>query len=123
MFTLLSFGAGLDTVPAESDLYIISRVLLNWNDADALKILRNCRAAMDASATLLIMDAVLPNKVKEASTVELLGGLYAFMLSGHFLRTEDEYHELLSNAGFQSSTVIETGATIVNLRFIEAVPK
>ncbi len=111
-------GDFFDTIPAGSDLYIISRVLLNWNDADALKILRNCRAAMDSSATLLIMDAVLP--AKEANTAELLMSLYVFMFGGHLLRTEDEYRELLSNAGFQSSRLIETGGVI---KFIEAVPK
>ncbi len=111
-------GDFFDAIPAGSDLYIISRVLLNWNDVDALKILRNCRAAMDTSATLLIMDVVLPDK--EATTAELLMSLYVFMFGGYLLRTVDEYCELLSNAGFQSSRVMETGGVI---RFIEAAPK
>jgi hypothetical protein len=45
------------SVPSHGDLYIISRVLLNWEDEYALKILKNCRAAMSPSAyTLLVKE-------------------------------------------------------------------
>ncbi len=110
-------GDFFESIPAKGDLYIISRVLLNWDDDNALKILRNCCAAMAGSAKLLIMDFVLPNKETTAS--ELLSSLHLLVLGGRLMRTEDEYYALLSKAGFQSPKLIQTEWEI---SFIEAVP-
>ncbi|MEK8015951.1 MAG: methyltransferase [Candidatus Parabeggiatoa sp.] len=111
-------GDFFESVPAGGDLYIISRVLLNWDDAHALKILKSCRAAMESLGNLLIIDFVLPNK--GGNTFSLLGSLNSLVLSGRIMRTEDEYYELLDKAGFQSPRLIKTGGM---LSFIEAVPR
>jgi len=111
-------GDFFESIPSEGDLYIISRVLLNWDDDHALKILKNCHTAMGRSAKLLIMDFVLPNQDMTAS--DLLSSLHLLVLGGRLLRTEDEYYALLSKAGFQSPRLIQTGDII---SFIEAVPK
>ncbi len=110
-------GNFFESVPTGGDLYIISRVLLNWDDAHALKILKNCRAAMTPSAKLLIIDFVLANKGE--NTFSLMTNLHLLVLSGRLMRTEDEYYELLDKAGFQSPRLIKTGGM---LSFIEAVP-
>ncbi len=111
-------GDFFESIPAGGDLYIISRVLLNWDDEQALKILKNCRAAMNDSAKLLIMDVVLPKQNMTASG--LLSSLHLLLLGGRLMRTEEEYYTLLSKAAFQSPKLIQTGNTI---SFIEAVPK
>jgi hypothetical protein len=111
-------GDFFESILAKGDLYIISRVLLNWDDEHALKILKNCRAAMDNSAKLLIMDFVLPNENTTAS--DLLSSLHSLVLCGRLLRTEEEYYALLGKAGFQSPKLIQTGGAI---SFIEALPK
>ncbi|MEI8254336.1 MAG: methyltransferase [Deltaproteobacteria bacterium] len=49
-------GSFFDTVPRGCDAYVIKMVLHNWNDENALRILRNCRAAMDPGQRLLIPD-------------------------------------------------------------------
>jgi precorrin-6B methylase 2 len=105
-------------VPTGGELYLISRVLLNWDDTDALQILKNCRAAMQPPAKLLIMDFVLPNH--EESAADLLSSLHSLVLCGRLLRTEDEYYHLLSEAGFQTPKLINTEGPI---SFIEATPK
>jgi SAM-dependent methyltransferase len=113
-------GDFFESIPAGGDLYIISRVLLNWDDAHALKILKNCRAAMSHSAKLLIMDFVLPNKDASAYEYELVASLQILvMVGGRLMRTEEEYYDLLSKAGFQSQQLIKTGGMF---RFIEAIP-
>jgi hypothetical protein len=111
-------GDFFESVPTQGDLYIISRVLLNWDDDQALKLLKNCRAAMGHSAKLLIIDFVLPNQ--DTTALDLLSSLHLLVLGGRLLRTEEEYYALLSAAGFQSPRLIPTGNT---LRLIEAVPK
>ena len=53
-------GDFFEAVPAGADAYLLSRVLHDWDDEDALRILGVCRAAMGADARLLIVDAILP---------------------------------------------------------------
>lgn len=51
-------GSFFDTVPAGGDTYILASVINNWNNQRAEKILANCRAAMDRSARLLIIEGL-----------------------------------------------------------------
>ncbi len=111
-------GDFFEFIPARGDLYIISRVLLNWDDDHALKILKNCRAAMEDSARLLIMDFVLPGK--NATAGELISSLHLQVLGGNLMRTEDGYRCLLEKAGFHTPEWIQTQGAI---RFIEATPE
>jgi len=107
-------GDFFDTIPEGGELYILSRVLLNWDDENALKILKNCRAAMSPSAKLLIMDFVLPNQDETIHEISL--SLALLLLFDRLLRTEDEYYKLISKAGFQSPKLIKRGT----INFIEA---
>jgi len=110
-------GDFFESIPARGDLYIISRVLLNWDDDHALKILKNCRAAMDDSARLLIMDFVLPNK--DLTVSQLLSSLHLQVLGGNPMRTEDQYKKLLFLAGFKGFKLIPPRGAI---SFMEVRP-
>ncbi|MCP4370686.1 MAG: methyltransferase [Deltaproteobacteria bacterium] len=100
-------GNFFESIPTQSDLYIISRVLLNWDDDHALRILTNCHAAMDDSAKLLIIDFLLHDKEENAS--ELLSSLHLQVLGGNLMRTIEAQCTLLSRAGFESIKLIRTG--------------
>jgi O-methyltransferase domain len=50
----------LASVPQGGDIYVMKSVLHGLNDEQAVAVLKNCRAAMTASATLLVIEAVLP---------------------------------------------------------------
>ncbi len=110
-------GDFFESVPTGCDLVIVSRVLLNWDDRRALEILENCRAAMDRSSRLLLIDFMLPARRVIAS--EWLTSLHLLVLGGQLMRTEEDYLALLLNAGFQSTGMIRTGGPI---NFIEAAP-
>lgn len=49
-------GSFFESVPRGYDAYVLKTVLHNWNDDNALKILRACRAAMNPGQRLLIPD-------------------------------------------------------------------
>lgn len=49
-------GSFFDSVPRGADCYLIKTVLHNWEDPEVLKILRNCRAAMEPGQRLLVPD-------------------------------------------------------------------
>ncbi|MDZ7651168.1 MAG: methyltransferase [Burkholderiaceae bacterium] len=53
-------GSFFEPLPAGADVYLLKSILHNWDDADALRILRQCRAATPAAARVLVVERVLP---------------------------------------------------------------
>jgi SAM-dependent methyltransferase len=51
-------GDFFESVPAEGDAYILSRVIHDWDDDAALKILRNCQRAIRPDGRLLLVEGV-----------------------------------------------------------------
>ena len=47
-------------VPNECDAYILKRVIHDWDDESAVKILRNCGNAVSPGGKVLIVDMVIP---------------------------------------------------------------
>jgi hypothetical protein len=93
-------GSFFDPLPAGADWYLLSRVLHNWSDADAVRILRNVRTAIPAGGRLLVCERFLPEggeyhigKVFDLVMLVMLGGRD---------RTAAEYGELLAAAGFET---------------------
>lgn len=100
-----------ESVPAGGDIYLLSRVLANWPDAEAVRILRNCRAAMLPGARLLIFEMLMPAPVTEGTfTVE--GDLNALAHFGGAVRTRREFERILTPAGFSLAGVIPVGPGI-----------
>jgi len=97
-------------VPAGGDVYLLKWVLHDWDDERALAILRNCRAAMTASARLLVIERVLPARAaaREPGPNRFLSDLNMMLLSGGRERSEDEYRALLGVAGFALRRVLAT---------------
>jgi ubiquinone/menaquinone biosynthesis C-methylase UbiE/predicted transcriptional regulator len=110
-------GNFFDAVLPEGDLYLISRVLLNWDDTHAIKILTNCYQAITVKDRLVVVDFMLP-KGKMSPFIGLTS-LNLFILGGTFMRTEDEFYNLLSSAGFKVTNTIQTTGPV---SAIEAKP-
>ena len=110
-------GNFFDAVLPGGDLYLISRVLVNWDDTDAIKILTNCYQAMTVKDRLVVVDFMLP-KGKMSPFIGLTS-LNVFLLFGKFMRTEDEFYNLLSSAGFKVTNTFKTTGPV---SAIEAKP-
>ncbi|MEG4054909.1 MULTISPECIES: methyltransferase [unclassified Microcoleus] len=110
-------GSFFEAVPPSGDLYLLSRVLLNWDDARAITILKNCYQAMTAKDRLVIVDFMLPEG--KMSPFIGMGSLTLFILGGTFMRKKDEFYNLLSSAGFKVTNMIETKGPV---SVIEAKP-
>jgi hypothetical protein len=93
------------SAPAEGELYIISRALLNWNDADAIRIINQCYDHMPKGSKLLIIDFFLPEKNHTAYFDFALSdlNLYGTMLGSN--RTKEEWIDLLNNTHFHSNFI------------------
>jgi hypothetical protein len=113
----LQTGDFFQSVPAGGDVYLLRKVLHDWDDEEALAILKVCRAAVAAHARLLVVEAVITagNAPSHARELDLLMLVY----TGGRERTEHEYRELLVAAGFALERTFATAST---MSILEARP-
>jgi hypothetical protein len=107
------------SVPAGGDAYLLARVLHDWNDDDARRILASCRAAMAPGARLLVLEAILPERAADAPEVIRMD-LHMLILLGARERTEAGFRRLLGDAGFTVQRVVPI-ASAAGLGIVEAV--
>ena len=107
------------SVPEGGDAYLLSRVLHDWEDGDAARILATCRSAMQTGVRLLVVEAILPERASDAPAVIRMD-LHMLILFGARERTEAEFRNLLDAAGFTVQRVVRTGS-FAGLGIIEAV--
>jgi hypothetical protein len=105
------------SVPRGHDVYILSHVLHDWTDSQALPILRNCRQAISSGGRLLIVEIVLPpgDTPHHGKLMDLL----MLTITGGVERTAEEFAHLLGAAGFGLAQVISTSS---HDSLLEAVP-
>jgi len=106
------------SVPAGGDIYILQRIVHDWDDDQASRILRNCRNAMSSSARLLLIEKIMPERVTDAPGVAFLD-LNMLVETGGVQRSEDQYRRLLTSCGFCLARVVATDS---DTSVIEAVP-
>jgi hypothetical protein len=99
------------SVPARADLYLISNVLHDWDDADCVAILRTVRAAMSPGARLLVVERVLDVAGRPFAADRDLHfvDLHMLVVFGARERTFAEYDALLTAAGFAPATLTGDG--------------
>jgi hypothetical protein len=104
-------------VPAGGDVYVLKRIIHDWDDERCLAILRNCREAMSSSGRLLIIEDALPDG-DAPSPGKLVDVVLMCILPGRE-RTTEEYRSLLETAGFTLARVIPTASPMA---ILEALP-
>ena len=103
-------GNFFDSVPAGGDLYLLGHILIDWEDAHAITILKHIRQAIAPEGKLLILEEVIPQG--PGPSWEKLLDLNMLVVVGGRGRTEREFRTLLGQAGFELSQIIPTGAPI-----------
>ncbi len=110
-------GSFFDSVPSGGDAYVLKNVIHDWPDDQAVAILRNVRAAVDATSTVLLVEMVLPEHDRDFagkwSDVEML------LDANGRERGPAEYRVLLAQAGFRMNRVVETASPY---SVVEATP-
>ncbi|GLF95500.1 methyltransferase [Streptomyces yaizuensis] len=112
-----------DAVATGGDVYILSRVLHDWDDDNAGRILRRVREAMPAHGRLILVESVL--RPADGDLRSVLGDLLMLVVLGGRERTESEWAELLESAGFTMRQVWDDPglATTRGHSVIEAVAR
>ena len=109
-------GNFFESVPA-GDIYVIKKVVHDWNDERAAVILRNCRKAMQPNGKVLLAETLVPpgdepDGIKSIDVVMLV-------VTGGLERTEAQYANLFDAAGLRLERVIQTRGPI---SILEASP-
>ncbi|MYW65252.1 methyltransferase [Streptomyces sp. SID8379] len=84
-------------VPAGGDVYLLSRVLHDWDDDRCREILRHCAAAMPDHADLLVVERVLP--ADGSASLATAWDLHMMCNVGGHERGADHYGRLFADAG------------------------
>ena len=108
-------GDFFQSVPEGGDAYLLKGIVHDWNDENALTVLKNCRKAISSDGQLLLIESVLkasgepdPGTFMDVLMLTLVGGRE---------RTESNFRALLHEAGFNLMRVIQTeGPTILESR-------
>lgn len=95
-----------ECVPGGGDVYILSRILPDWEDDDAEVILSHCRRAMHAKARLLIVARLIPEDA--SPSINSIVDLHLMVLMGGKERSEREYRDLLARAGLVIERIAAT---------------
>jgi len=105
-------GSFFETLPAGGDVYLLSWVLHDWGDDDAVRILARCREAAGPSGRVLVVEQ--PLDVVAATELDLRMLLYF----GGRERTRAEYERLARLSGFtwMSWTPLPSDSWILDCR-------
>jgi hypothetical protein len=103
-------GDFFQQIPGGADAYYFQHIIHDWEDELALKILRNCRRALDGveNGRILVVDSVIPEG-PEPHPGKLVD-LEMLLMPGGRERTEREFRKLMSKAGFAITRIVPTKA-------------
>ena len=104
-------GNMFDGVPGGADVYLLSHVIHDWDDAHSIRVLRACAEAMQPGGRVLIVDRVMPDVVEPGPAAQanhLLDLTMMLRTPGGRERTATEFTALLGAAGLRLARIIPT---------------
>jgi SAM-dependent methyltransferase len=116
-------GDALTEVPAGGDAYVLSRVLHDWDDGAAIRLLGNCQAVLKGDGRVLVLERIVPAQPEDflatpgpiLSDTTLTDMNMMVMTTGRE-RTLPEYESLFAAAGLQ---LVRTVATATAMQVME----
>ncbi len=92
-------GNFFEDIPVIADVVLMSRVIHDWNDQKALKILSNINRCLDDNGKLILFDMIVPENPKYDAGITLNFNLLVCV--GGKERKLKDLNRLLKNAGFK----------------------
>jgi hypothetical protein len=110
-------GSFFEAVPEGADAYLLKAILHDWEDEDAVRILRRCRTAVPDHGAVLVVERELGAANENADAK--FSDLNMMLGPGGRERTREEFATLLAAGGFalQGAT-----PTAIDLTVFEARP-
>lgn len=109
-------GSFFEKVPEGGDVYMMRMVIYDWDDDQAIIILKTCRRAMRETARLVLIERIIapPNETPATK----FSDLNMLALPGGRERTREEFSDLFARSGFELTRVAPAG----RLNVIDARP-
>ena len=103
-------GSFFDHIPSGADAYLLKSIIHDWDDAEAVRILRNCAEAALGGARVLVMDRIAPELADgdPADLATFQGDLMMLTANGGLERTLAEFQALYDQAGLRLESVTPT---------------
>jgi hypothetical protein len=100
-------GSFFEAVPEGADAYLMRVVIHDWEDDEAIAILKVCRRAMPKTAKLLLIERLIapPNEMPSAK----FSDLNMLVSPGGRERTREEFSNLLAKSAFELTLVFPAG--------------
>ena len=115
-------GDAMRDVPSGGDIYLLCRVLFNWDDAGATSLLRNCRQAMRRGARLIVVDLLMPEPGDPQRRATASADLHHFLLWGGCLRSQAEMEALFAKVDLTPGRAQSLSSDISGWWLLEALP-
>jgi hypothetical protein len=104
-------GSFFESVPAGADAYVLSAIVHDWEDEDAIRILETVRRAIPDHGSLLVLERLVGGPNEDLETK--FGDLTMFVIPGGRERTRDEFADLYAASGFRLRDTVAAGAHFV----------
>ena len=102
--TLVS-GDFFESVPKGGDAYLMKSILHDWDDRRCVKLLANCRAAMNENGRVLVVDNVIA--AGNDPHVGKILDVWRLVVGGRE-RNKEEFAALFADAGLKLKLVVPT---------------
>jgi hypothetical protein len=103
----LAGGDVFESVPKGGDAYIMKHIIHDWDDEQSVKILTNCRVAMNENGKVLVVDNVIAPG-NDPAWGKLLDVAMLTYTGGGRERTTAEFAALFKQAGLKLTRVVTT---------------
>ena len=112
-------GSFFEGVPAGGDAYLLKWIVHDWEDEEAIAILRACRSAVPDDGAVIVIERVLADEGRQAPEAAF-SDLNMLVAPGGRERTEHEFAALLARADLRLASVTPTAS---GHSVLEAVPR
>lgn len=109
-------GSFFDSVPSGADIYVLKRVLHNWESESCIQILQNIRKAMKEDSRIFVIEGMIPEDSSRHLSKDT--DLFLMTLFSGCERTFNEFKELSEQAELRIANVFPTSTflSIIELK-------
>ena len=97
-------GSFFDTIP-NADCMLLKTVIHDWNNENSIRILNNCKNALNKGGKIILVEQVIEMPYTFHS---LFYDLHMQVMLGGAERTEEEFRDILKQAGLKLERIIAT---------------
>lgn len=116
-------GNFFESVPDDGELYILRHIIHNWNDEEAIQILKNCVKNTTDEARFLVLEMLLDEETKpeqKSENIAIYRDIHMLVALGGEQRTLTQFKTLFSKANLEIKEIIllPSGMNIFKLKKI-----